>query len=180
MSTARPIALVTGASGDIGGAIAQVLGSHGWHVIGTYVGAADAAAATVTTITDAGGSAEAMQLDQRDPDAIEALIEREGLGPTGVGHGIALPHARLAEVDTVRGIFIRLEKPLNFDAVDRQPVDLVFALLAPKTQGVDHLKALALVSRTMRDPDICAKLRANSDPSTIHTILTEQQVHQAA
>ncbi|MDG1769124.1 MAG: PTS sugar transporter subunit IIA [Yoonia sp.] len=112
--------------------------------------------------------------------AIEALIEREGLGPTGVGHGIALPHARLAEVDPVRGIFIRLEKPLNFDAVDRQPVDLVFALLAPKTQGVDHLKALALVSRTMRDPDICAKLRANSDPSTIHTILTEQQVHQAA
>ena len=75
MSTARPIALVTGASGDIGGAIAQVLGSHVWHVIGTYVGAADAAAATVTTITDAGGSAEAMQLDQRDPDAIEALIE---------------------------------------------------------------------------------------------------------
>ena len=75
MSTGQPIALVTGASGDIGGAIAQALGSQGWHVIGTYIGEADAAATTVTTITDAGGSAEAIQLDQRDPDAIEALIE---------------------------------------------------------------------------------------------------------
>ncbi len=112
--------------------------------------------------------------------AIEALLDREGLGPTGVGHGIALPHARLEEVDTVRGIFIRLEKPLSFDAVDRQPVDLVFALLAPKAHGVDHLKALALVSRTMRDADICAKLRANSDANTIHAILTEQQASQAA
>ncbi|MFT5065061.1 MAG: PTS system nitrogen regulatory IIA component [Yoonia sp.] len=112
--------------------------------------------------------------------AIEALIEREGLGPTGVGHGIALPHARIDTVTSVCGIFIRLEKPLNFDAVDRQPVDLVFALLAPTTHGVEHLKALALVSRTMRDPDICAKLRANSDASTIHTILTEVQTIQAA
>jgi len=111
---------------------------------------------------------------------IEALIEREGLGPTGVGHGIALPHARIDTVTSVSGIFIRLEKPLNFDAVDRQPVDLVFALLAPKTQGVEHLKALALVSRTMRDPDICAKLRANSDSDTIHTILTELTSIQAA
>lgn len=111
---------------------------------------------------------------------IEALIEREGLGPTGVGHGIALPHARLEGVTSISGIFIRLEKPVNFDAIDRQPVDLVFALLAPQTQGVDHLKALALVSRTMRDTDVCAKLRANSDAATLHTILTELQVKQAA
>lgn len=111
---------------------------------------------------------------------IEALIEREGLGPTGVGHGIALPHARLEGVTSISGIFIRLEKPVNFDAIDRQPVDLVFALLAPQTQGVDHLKALALVSRTMRDADVCAKLRANSDAATLHTILTELQVKQAA
>ena len=111
---------------------------------------------------------------------IEALIEREGLGPTGVGHGIALPHARLDSVSSVCGIFLRLEKPLNFDSVDRQPVDLVFALLVPTTQGVEHLKALALVSRTMRDTNICAKLRANSDPSTLHAILTEVQANQAA
>lgn len=111
---------------------------------------------------------------------IEALIEREGLGPTGVGQGIALPHARMANVDEVKGIFLRLEKPLNFDAVDRQPVDLVFALIAPENAGVDHLKALALVSRTLRDQSICAKLRANSDAATLHTILTEVQASQAA
>ena len=114
------------------------------------------------------------------PQVVEALIEREGLGPTGVGQGIALPHARLSDVDRVRGIFLRLEKPLNFDAVDRQPVDLIFALLAPQDAGVDHLKALALVSRTLRDASICAKLRANSDAGTLHTILTETHSSQAA
>ncbi|MEJ6404911.1 PTS sugar transporter subunit IIA [Yoonia sp. 2307UL14-13] len=111
---------------------------------------------------------------------IDALIEREGLGPTGVGQGVALPHARLANVNDVKGIFLRLERPLNFDAVDRQPVDLVFALLAPQSAGVEHLKALALVSRTLRDQSICAKLRANSDAGTLHTILTELQSTQAA
>lgn len=111
---------------------------------------------------------------------IDALIDREGLGPTGVGQGIALPHARLAEARDICGVFLRLEKPLNFDAVDRQPVDLIFALIAPQDAGVDHLKALALVSRTLRDKSICAKLRANSDPATLHTILTEFQSSQAA
>ena len=115
------------------------------------------------------------------PDqVIEALIDRENLGPTGVGHGIALPHARMAQVDRVCGIFLRLEKPLNFDSVDRQPVDLVFSLLAPQSAGVEHLKALALVSRSMRDQGLCGKLRANSDPSTLFTILTESQSNQAA
>ena len=95
---------------------------------------------------------------------LDALQERESLGPTGVGHGVALPHARLHGLDRVVGIFLKLEKPLDFDAVDRQPVDLVFALFAPKDSGVEHLKALALVSRTMRDAGTCAKLRANSDP----------------
>ena len=113
-------------------------------------------------------------------EVIDALIERESLGPTGVGHGIALPHARLSDVAQVKGIFLRLEKPLNFDAVDRQPVDLIFALLAPQEAGVEHLRALALVSRTMRNADICAKLRANADPATLYTILTENQATQAA
>lgn len=113
-------------------------------------------------------------------DVIDALIEREGLGPTGVGHGIALPHARMADVETVCGMFLRLEKPIDFSSVDRQPVDLVFALLAPENAGVDHLKALALVSRTMRDPNVQAKLRANVNPMTLHAILTEAQAIQAA
>ncbi len=113
-------------------------------------------------------------------DVCQALQERESLGPTGVGQGIALPHARLADLEKVHGIFVRVEKPLDFDSVDRQPVDLVFALLAPLDAGVDHLKALAMVSRTMRDPGLCAKLRANSDLPTLHTLLTETPGIRAA
>ena len=97
-----------------------------------------------------------------------------------MGNGIALPHARTSELSAVTGVFVRLEKPLDFDAVDRLPVDLVFALFAPEDAGVDHLKALALVSRTMRDPTLCAKLRANSDAATLHAILTAKQSTQAA
>ncbi|ARE40704.1 PTS system nitrogen-specific IIA component, PtsN [Rhodovulum sp. P5] len=108
-------------------------------------------------------------------DAIDALQERESLGPTGVGHGVALPHARLSSIKNVRGAFVRLEKPIDFGAVDRQPVDLIFALFAPQDSGVDHLKALALVSRTLRDATVCGKLRANSDPATLHAVLTEAQ-----
>ena len=105
--------------------------------------------------------------------AAEALMEREALGPTGVGKGIALPHARLPGLQNVVGVFMRLEKPMEFDAVDRQPVDLVFALFAPPDTGVDHLKALALVARTMREASICAKLRGNLDVTTMHAVITE-------
>jgi len=112
--------------------------------------------------------------------ATDGLQERESLGPTGVGHGIALPHARLEELTEIVAVFLRLEKPLDYDSVDRQPVDLVFGLFAPKDSGVDHLKALALVSRTMRDPAICAKLRANTDPDKLHDILTAARAAQAA
>lgn len=111
---------------------------------------------------------------------VEALMERETLGPTGVGHGVALPHARLSGVDRVLGAFILLEKPIDFNSIDRQPVDLAFALFAPEDAGVEHLKALALVSRTLRDPAICTKLRSNPDSATLHTILTEAQSVQAA
>ncbi len=113
-------------------------------------------------------------------ETVDALQERESLGPTGVGHGVALPHARLDGLDRVVGVFLRLEKPLDFDSVDRQPVDLVFALFAPKDSGVEHLKALALVSRTMRDAAICGKLRANADPAALHAVLTEARSSQAA
>jgi PTS system nitrogen regulatory IIA component len=110
----------------------------------------------------------------------DGLQERETLGPTGVGHGIALPHARLDEIDRILGVFLRLDRPLDYDSVDRQPVDLVFALLAPRDSGVDHLKALALVSRTMRDQAVVTKLRANSDPAKLYAILTEDRASQAA
>ena len=109
-----------------------------------------------------------------------ALQERENLGPTGVGHGVALPHARLLGLDEVVGAFVRVEKPFDFEAVDKQPVDLIFALFAPEGGGVDHLKALALVSRTLRDAGTCAKLRANSDVAILHTVLTEGPATKAA
>jgi PTS system nitrogen regulatory IIA component len=112
--------------------------------------------------------------------AVDGLQERESLGPTGVGHGIALPHARLEDLDRIVGVFIRLEKPLDYDSVDRQPVDLIFGLFAPKDSGVDHLKALALVSRTMRDQATVSKLRANTDPAKLYAILTESKAPQAA
>jgi len=113
-------------------------------------------------------------------NAAEALQERENLGPTAVGRGIALPHARVAGLDRICGAFLRLESPLDFGAADRQGVDLVFALFAPPNAGADHLKALALVSRTMRDSDVCSKLRANSDPTTIHAILAAGPASKAA
>lgn len=112
--------------------------------------------------------------------AIDGLQERETLGPTGVGHGIALPHARLEDLKGIVGVFLRLERPIDYDSVDRQPVDLVFGLFAPKDSGVDHLKALALVSRTMRDAGVVSKLRANTDPAKLHAILTESRTPQAA
>ncbi|WP_270725409.1 PTS sugar transporter subunit IIA [Shimia sp. Alg240-R146] len=110
----------------------------------------------------------------------EALQEREALGPTGVGQGVALPHARLPEIDSVIGAFILLEKPVDFNSVDRQPVDIAFALFAPEDAGVEHLKALARVSRSLRDPAICAKLRANQNANTLFAILTETDKVQAA
>ena len=112
--------------------------------------------------------------------AVDALLEREGLGPTGVGRGVALPHARVAEIDHVVGIFVMLEQPVDFGSVDRQPVDLAFALFAPKEDGVEHLKALARVSRTLRDEAVCQKLRANGDAATLYAILTEDQAGLAA
>ena len=113
-------------------------------------------------------------------DVASALQERESLGPTGVGQGVALPHARLPGLERVCGLFMLVERPLEFEAVDKQPVDLSFALLAPEDAGVEHLKALAVVSRSMRNASLCTKLRANSDAATLHTLLAEQQRDQAA
>lgn len=123
-------------------------------------------------------AAECYGLDASE--AVLALQDRESIGPTGVGEGVALPHARLSDLSEVVGVFLRLDKPLPFDSIDRQPVDLVFALFAPDDCGVAHLKALAAVSRVMRNAATCAKLRANEDPDTLHTILTDLQNIKAA
>lgn len=111
---------------------------------------------------------------------LPALIEREALGPTGVGRGVALPHARLSGLEDIRGLFVRLDKPVNYDAVDRQPVDLVFALFAPDGNGVDHLKALATVSRVLRDPSFCSALRANDDANKLYALMTSDETSRAA
>ncbi len=108
------------------------------------------------------------------------LMEREALGPTGVGRGVAIPHARFNGAEHVLGLFARLEKPVDFEAIDRQPVDLVFALFAPEAAGADHLKALARVSRTLRSETVCAKLRSTFDPSALYAILTDGKAEQAA
>lgn len=109
-----------------------------------------------------------------------ALQERELLGPTGMGNGIAIPHARLPFLDEVKGVFIRLEKSVDYESVDRQPVDLVFALFAPEGAGAMHLKSLARVSRTLRDQTICAKLRSSDDAHAMFSILTAVQASKAA
>jgi len=110
----------------------------------------------------------------------KALMDREALGPTGVGRGVAIPHARFAGVSHVLGLFVRLDKPVDFEAIDRQPVDLVFALFAPESAGAEHLKALARVSRTLRSDAVCTKLRSTFDPSAIYAILTENKNEKAA
>lgn len=122
--------------------------------------------------------ADSYQLDQQK--ILEALLERENLGPTGVGHGVAIPHARIPDITSVVGIFIRLEQAVDFDAVDRKPVDLVFVLLAPNAAGAEHLKALARVSRTMRDESLCAKLRSTDDVTALYAILTDTSASKAA
>ncbi|HEX3753468.1 MAG TPA: PTS IIA-like nitrogen regulatory protein PtsN [Rhizomicrobium sp.] len=101
----------------------------------------------------------------------ETLVERERLGTTGVGQGIAIPHGRMPEAKKITGLFARLETPIDYEAVDSQPVDLVFMLLAPETAGADHLKALARVSRLLRNQGTCEKLRTADSAEALYAIL---------
>jgi PTS system nitrogen regulatory IIA component len=103
----------------------------------------------------------------------EGLIARERLGTTGVGQGIAIPHAKFEELDRLYALFARLDHAIDFDAVDERPVDLIFVLLAPGDAGAEHLKALALVSRLLRNQTVCAKLRGSDDASALYALLTE-------
>ena len=117
---------------------------------------------------------------QPERSVFEVLIERERLGTTGVGNGIAIPHGKLADLDRLYGLFARLETPIDFDAIDEQPVDLICVLLAPETAGADHLKALARVSRLLRDRAICDKLRGTDSAEAIRALLTESTASHAA
>ena len=122
-------------------------------------------------------SDKASQLTQVDERRIvETLVERERLGTTGVGQGIAIPHGRLAAIKKIVGVFAKLDSPLEYEAVDNQPVDLVFMLLAPEGAGADHLKALARVSRLLRNQAACEKLRKATSAEELYAILTEPPV----
>jgi PTS system nitrogen regulatory IIA component len=102
----------------------------------------------------------------------ETLLQREKLGSTGIGHGIAIPHGKLPKLDRLFGLFARLDRPIDFEALDGQPVDLIFLLLAPEGAGADHLKALARVARLLRDPDVANKLRESRDADALYAVLT--------
>lgn len=117
-------------------------------------------------------SAEAAKLTGLDERAIlEVLQQRERLGSTAVGSGVAIPHGKLAKLGRLFGLFARLEKPIEFEALDDQKVDLIFLLLAPEGAGADHLKALAKVARLLRDPEIARKLRESTDVDALHNVL---------
>lgn len=109
----------------------------------------------------------------------DTLLERERLGTTGVGNGIAIPHGKLAELDRLYGVFARLEKPVDFEAIDDHPVDLIFLLLAPEQAGADHLKALARVSRLLRDPANCDKLRGAANTDGLYMVLIQSEAQAA-
>jgi len=111
---------------------------------------------------------------------LDALTERERLGTTGIGHGIAIPHARLEGLDHLVGMFVRLDHPVDFEALDEQPSDLIFLLLAPSAAEADSLKALARISRMLRDPGLRQRLRQERDPSVVYRMLTQKPECHAA
>ena len=112
---------------------------------------------------------------QSEREILEILQQREKLGSTGIGNGIAIPHGKLPKLERLFGMFARLDRPIDFEALDAQPVDLVFLLLAPEPAGADHLKALARVARLMRTPDTAKMLRESRDHEAIYAVLTRTQ-----
>ncbi|KQY97885.1 transcriptional regulator [Pseudolabrys sp. Root1462] len=121
-------------------------------------------------------AARAAELTGQSERAIlEILLQREKLGSTAVGNGIAIPHGKLPKLGRLFGLFARLERPIDFEALDSQPVDLIFLLLAPEAAGADHLKALARVARMLRDPEVARKLRESSDTDALYAVLAMPQ-----
>ncbi|MDF1770206.1 PTS IIA-like nitrogen regulatory protein PtsN [Maricaulis sp.] len=110
----------------------------------------------------------------------DAVLQRERLGSTGVGQGVAIPHARLSGMDEVVGVFARLRTPVDFESIDGRPADLVFMLLAPENAGAEHLKALARVSRLLRREDVRQRLRAAPNSDAVHAVLAGEPASDAA
>lgn len=125
-------------------------------------------------------AAAALLTDVSERDIFDTLLQRERLGSTGVGQGIAIPHGKIASLKGIVGLFARLEKPVDFDSVDGEPVDLVFLLLAPESAGADHLKALARISRFLRTPSAVESLRTAGNSDAVYDILTETEKEHAA
>lgn len=115
-----------------------------------------------------------------DREIFEVLLQRERLGSTGVGNGIAIPHGKLPGLDHLFGLFARLERPIDFQAMDGEPVDLMFVLLAPESAGADHLKALAQIARFLRDPGLVQSLRSCRDGTALYALLTQPPASNAA
>ncbi len=113
-------------------------------------------------------------------EIFDALLQRERLGSTGIGNGIAIPHGKLAKVDRIFGVFARAEKPIDFESLDGDPVDLVLLLLAPESAGADHLKALARAARLLRSQATTTKLRSTRDAGMLYAILADQPKSHAA
>jgi len=113
-------------------------------------------------------------------EVLEALLERERLGTTGIGHGIAIPHARLGSLDRVVALFTRLDQPVDFESLDDQPSDLIVLLLAPVGADTESLKALARISRLLRNPALREKLRREKDRAAIYRLLTQKPECHAA
>ena len=111
---------------------------------------------------------------------LDALSEREQAGSTGIGHGVAVPHARIEGLDRIRGVFLRVEQPVAFESIDDQPADLIFALLAPPEAGTEHLRALARVSRMLRSIDLREHLRQARTPDALHALLVQESAPSAA
>jgi nitrogen PTS system EIIA component len=113
-------------------------------------------------------------------DIFDVLLQRERLGSTGLGQGVAIPHGKIAGLKAIVGIFARLAEPINFEAVDGEPVDIVFLLLAPEAAGADHLKALARISRLLREGQAVEKLRTSRDAAALYAVLTEDEASSHA
>ena len=141
---------------------------------------ADMAAASKKPLFQQLGAAAARAYDVEAREVTERLAEREKLGSTGFGGGIAIPHGKLDRLERVAGVFVRLAKPVDFGAVDDLPVDLVFALLSPTGAGAEHLKALACVSRRLRDRGFAEKLRGAGSPDALYALLTGVESRDAA